>query len=95
MMQQSTILLDPTAEQYPIRREALPRLTTLAGATIGLLDISKPRGDIFLNRLEERLTTAGATVRRYRKPTYARVAPVALKQQISTECHAVIEALAD
>jgi hypothetical protein len=67
----------------------------LTGATIGLLDISKPRGDVFLNRLAERLTAAGATVRRYRKPTYARVAPVALKQQIAGECHAVIEALAD
>ena len=94
-MHQPTILLDPRAEQMPAHREALPRLTSLADATIGLLDISKPRGDIFLNRLEERLAAAGATVRRYRKPTYARVAPVALKQQISTECHAVIEALAD
>lgn len=94
-MQHPTILLDPTAEQSPAHREALPRLTTLAGATVGLLDISKPRGDIFLHRLEERLRAAGATVRRYRKPTYARVAPVGLKQQISTECDAVIEALAD
>lgn len=94
-MQQPTILLDPTAEKSPVQRKPLPRLTTLAGATIGLLDISKPRGDIFLNRLEEHLRAAGATVHRYRKPTYARVAPVALKQQITTECHAVIEALAD
>ncbi len=95
MQQQATILLDPTAESSPARREMQPRLTMLRNATIGLLDISKPRGDIFLDRLAEQLTTAGATVRRYRKPTYARVAPVALKQQISTECHAVIEALAD
>lgn len=94
-MQHTTILLDPTAEQSPAHREALPRLKTLTGATIGLLDISKPRGDIFLNRLEAKLIAAGATIHRYRKPTYARVAPVALKQQITTECHAVIEALAD
>ncbi|MCB0107178.1 MAG: hypothetical protein KDE53_14760 [Caldilineaceae bacterium] len=94
-MQQQTVLLDPTAEQSPAQREPLPRLTTLHGATIGLLDISKPRGDIFLNRLAERLSAAGATVNRYRKPTYARVAPVTLKQQITTECHAVVEALAD
>lgn len=94
-MPNTIILLDPTAEQTPARREPLPRLAGLSGATIGLLDISKPRGDIFLNRVEEKLTAAGATVRRYHKPTYARVAPVALKQQITTECHAVIEALAD
>lgn len=94
-MDRGLILLDPTAEERPVQREALPRLATLQGATVGLLDISKPRGDIFLDRLEERLVGAGATVRRYRKPTYTRVAPVALKQQITTECHAVIEALAD
>ena len=29
--------------------------------TIGLLDISKPRGDVFLDRLEQRLTATGAT----------------------------------
>lgn len=94
-MQQATILLDPTAEQTPVQRQPLPRPQSLQGITLGLLDISKPRGDIFLNRLEARLNADGVTTRRYRKPTYTRVAPVALKQQITAECHAVIEALAD
>jgi hypothetical protein len=34
-------------------------------------------------------------VRRYRKPTFTKPAPVDLRHEIATECHVVIEALAD
>ncbi len=94
-MTETRILLDPTAERLPAQRERLPRPTALDGLTVGLLDISKPRGDIFLNRLETRLAERGLTVKRYQKPTYARVAPVELQQRIATECDLAIEALAD
>mgnify|MGYP003322770069 FL=1 len=40
----NTIMLDPTAELNPVEKQILPRLESLAGATVGLLDISKPRG---------------------------------------------------
>jgi hypothetical protein len=89
------IVLDPTSERAPAARQRLPRLATLAGVTVGLLDISKPRGDLFLNRIEERLGQAGARVRRYKKPTFTKPAPVDLRHQIASECGAVIEALAD
>ncbi len=88
-------LLDPTNESTPAIRARLPRLSTLKGVTVGLLDISKPRGDLFLDRLEEKLTKLGASVRRYKKPTFTKPAPVDLRQQVATECGAVIEALAD
>ena len=88
-------LLDPTHERAPAQRERLPRLASLAGVTLGLLDISKARGDVFLDRLAARLTAAGAEVRRYKKPTFTKPAPVDLRQQIAVECGAVIEALAD
>lgn len=94
-MKTTHTLLDPTAERNPAARERLARLDTVQGKTIGLLDIAKARGDVLLNRIEERLTEMGATVKRYTKPTFTRVAPVDLKQKIATECHAVIEALAD
>ncbi len=94
-MKYTNTLLDPTAERNPATRERLARLDSLEGKTVGLLDIAKARGDVLLNRLDERLTEMGATVKRYTKPTFTRVAPVDLKQQIATECHAVIEALAD
>jgi hypothetical protein len=88
-------LLDPTHERSPGVRARLPRLPNLSGVTVGLLDISKARGDVFLDRLEARLTAAGAVPRRYRKPTFTKPAPVDLRQQIAVECGAVIEALAD
>ncbi len=91
----STSLLDPTAELRPTARQLTPRLASLAGATVGLLDISKPRGKEFLDEVESLLTGAGAAVKRYSKPTFTRVAPTALLQQIGAECDAVVEALAD
>ena len=94
-MNDSTILLDPTAELSSAHREKLPRLQSIENKTVGLLDISKARGDIFLDRLEEQLRAAGAQVNRYKKPTFARIAPTELKQQIATECDLVIEGLAD
>jgi len=89
------ILLDPTGERELAVRARLPRLDRLSGATVGLLDISKPRGDRFLDRLQARLEAAGASVRRYRKPTFTKPAPVDLRQKIAVECGAVVEALAD
>jgi len=90
-----TVLLDPTSEQTLVERERLARPSTLEGLTVGLLDISKPRGDVFLDRIEERLVGIGANVKRYAKPTFAKPAPVDLRHQIATECQVVIEALAD
>jgi hypothetical protein len=88
-------VLDPTSERSPAVRARLPRLATLSGATVGLLDISKARGDVFLDRLEQRLAGQGAKVLRFRKPTFTKPAPVDLRQEIATRCDAVIEALAD
>lgn len=89
------VILDPTSERRPATRPRLPRLRALAGRTVGLLDISKPRGDLFLDRLEAGLRGRGAEVLRFRKPTFTKPAPVDLRQEIATRCDAVIEALAD
>ena len=90
-----TILLDPTSELSPGEMMLLARLKDAAGKTVGLLDISKPRGDVFIDRIEDLLVQQGVKTRRYKKPTFTRVAPVELKQQIATECDAVVESLAD
>ena len=91
----SRVVLDPTSEKKLTSRELLARPSTIVGQTIGLLDISKARGDVFLNQLESRLTTAGSKVLRFRKPTFAKPAPVDLRHEIATKCTLVIEALAD
>jgi hypothetical protein len=88
-------VLDPTSERTAAVRERVARPTALAGLTVGLLDISKARGDLFLDRLEERLRERGASVKRYRKPTFTKPAPVDLRKQIAQDCAAVVEALAD
>ena len=91
-----TTILDPTDERVPIRR-ALARRHGVPTGTIGLLDIIKPRGDVLLDRLEERLRERLPEVsfRRYRKPTFTKPAPLDLRRQIAEECGFVIEALAD
>lgn len=89
------ILLDPTAENAPAQRERLPRPESLDGKVVGLLDISKPRGNVFLDRIEEQLAALGVSVKRYSKPTFTRPAPTELKQQMASEVDVLVEGLAD
>ena len=91
----TTMLLDPTAEVSAATRPRLQRPVDLAGLTVGLMDISKTRGDIFLNRIEALLKDRNIQVKRFTKPTFTRVAPTELKQQIAGEVDLVIEGLAD
>jgi hypothetical protein len=94
-MSAEQILLDPTSERTPTARARQARPASFDGLTVGILDISKARGDVFLDRIAARLGERGVGVRRYKKPTFTRPAPTELKQQIATECQLVIEGLAD
>ena len=94
-MTTTRVYLDPTSERVPTVRARAPRPATLAGLTIGLLDISKPRGDVFLDRLSALLEARGARLLRFRKPTFTKPAPLDLRTEIAASCQAVIEALAD
>jgi hypothetical protein len=91
----TTTILDPTSERRLVTRQLVSRPKSLVGLTVGLLDISKARGDIFLDRLEKRLTDIGARVMRFKKPTFTKPAPIDLRHEIATTCNVVIEALAD
>jgi hypothetical protein len=88
-------VLDPTGELSPVERTLVARPASLDGLTVGLLDISKPRGDVFLDQLEARLVERGLTTVRYAKPTFTKNAPIDLRHEIATRCDVVIEALAD
>lgn len=91
-----TTVLDPTSEKQVSERTRVDRPESLDGKVVGLLDISKPRGDVFLDELERGLRQAGvADVIRFSKPTYTKPAPIDLRHEISTKCDLVIEALAD
>ena len=91
----SQVVLDPTGEQAPTTRERAARPASLSGKTVGLLDISKARGNVFLDRVEQRLVERGIRVERYKKPTFTKVAPIDLRHEIAQQCDGVIEALAD
>jgi hypothetical protein len=88
-------VLDPTSERTPAARARTARPASLDGLTVGLLDISKARGNVFLDRLDDTLRLRGISVRRYAKPTFTKPAPIDLRHEIATQCHVVIEALAD
>lgn len=88
-------LLDPTAETTAAQRPRAARPSSLEGKTIGLLDIAKVRGDVFLDRLAELLTARGLRVERFRKPTYTKPASADLRHELQTRCHALVEGLAD
>jgi hypothetical protein len=88
-------LMDPTNEHSPTIRSLTSRPASLEGMTVALLDISKPRGNVFLDEVERLLNERGVLTKRYKKPTFTKPAPIDLRHEIALECQAVIEALAD
>jgi hypothetical protein len=93
-----TILVNPLDETVRVQGTPAQRLNTLQGKTIGLLDISKPGGSVFLDHFERMLKERHGVARvvRATKPTFTKPAPAAvIEQLIAARCDAVIEALAD
>ena len=91
-----TVIVNPMNETLQKAAAAPPRLQTLAGKTVGLLDISKPGGSVFLDRVEKLLRDryGVAQVVRAAKPTFTKRAPAEVIAQLRG-MDAVIEALAD
>jgi hypothetical protein len=85
-------ILDPTREAQAASRPLAPRGSP---ARVALVDIRKPRGDVFLDELEALLRERGYAVERAAKPTFTKTAPVDVRREIASRCDAVIEALAD
>jgi hypothetical protein len=86
-------ILDPTREAEPQTRRLAER--TGKPRTIALVDIRKPRGDVFLDELEALLRERGHEIERTQKPTFTKPAPADVRREIAERCDAVIEALAD
>ncbi|HEY1524679.1 MAG TPA: hypothetical protein VGH51_00450 [Candidatus Angelobacter sp.] len=89
-------IVHPGNESVPKAATPPARLASLRGKKIGLLDISKPGGSFFLDRLEEILRTkyGVAEILRTRKPTFAKNAPQQIIEQLRA-VDAVVEGLAD
>ena len=93
-----TTIVNPLDESRPSQQSPAPRLDSLRGSTIGLLDIGKQGGSVFLDRLETLLRQrfgARAVVREM-KPTFAKPAPPEVIDRLRrARVQAVIAALAD
>ena len=89
-------LIHPGNENVPRAATPPARLGSLAGKKLGLLDISKPGGSVFLDRLEKILRERHgvAEVIRARKPTFSKNAPQQVIEQLRG-LDAVVEGLAD
>jgi len=92
----STTLINPMNEASRDVAAPAPRLASLQHKTIALLDISKPGGSVFLDRVEQLLQQRHGVARviREMKPTFAKPAPPGVLEKIRS-ADAVIEALAD
>jgi hypothetical protein len=89
-------LVNPQNEAIANPAAPPARLQTLAGKRIALLDISKPGGSHFLDRLDAILRDRFGVkeVARFTKPTFTKPAPEALIAELRA-FDAVIEGLAD
>ena len=92
------VLVNPLDETRRPAGEPAPRLESLSGRRVALLDISKPGGSVFLDRVEALLKERYGVreIVRRTKPTFTRPAPAALTDELSAaRPDALIEALAD
>ena len=89
-------VLDPTFDGGEATEEAVARLSSLSGRTVGLLDNSKLNVDKLLDHIEELLRTQHGVrnVVRVNKPDASRPAPDDVIGNLKS-CDAVISAVGD
>ncbi len=89
-------VLNPTFEETTTAANAVGKLSTLAGCTVGLLDNSKVNVNKILDYTEEILKQRHgvATVVRFRKPDASRPAPAEVFVA-ARECDVFISAVGD
>ena len=93
----NTTLLDPTSQGDASAKFLSPRLESLDGKVMGLLNITKNGSDIFLDRIAELMQERFdlAEVIHVKKPTFTRPAPTELLVDLAEQVDFVIEGLAD
>ena len=72
-----------------------PRPEDLSGARVALLDITKRRGDEFLDRVEELLVSRGAVTFRVVKEIFSKPAGPEIVRRIADRGDLAVEGLAD
>lgn len=86
----------PMDRQEATQPQLAPRLSTLDGKTIGLIDDGFAGSEEYVRGVGDLLvgSHADVTVRYWRKPTLARAAPIPLIEEAGLACDAVIVGIA-
>lgn len=94
--QRMVVVCDPTADENTRQDTLAPRLASLDGKTIGLLDNSKDLVDTLLNEVEGLLRKDFPTAqfRHFRKDSASSGVAAAIDSQLA-QCDAVVTAIGD
>ena len=91
------VVFDPRGTVTAATVASAPRLETLSGVRLGVLDNSKWNASKLLRRTVALLESdaAPSTINRYTKESFSRVAPAELLDRIAAENDVVITAIGD
>ncbi len=94
---QEYVLVNPTTEAIVAPFDGAPRLPSLAGTRLGVIDDSKRNADALLEELVEVLRTRYeiSEVKWHRKPSASRPADPAAIKELVENCDSVIIAIGD
>jgi len=91
------LLVNPTTQAIVAPFDGAPRLPTLAGTRLGIIDDSKRNADVLLEELVEVLRTRYeiSEVKWHRKPSASKPADPAAIKDLVENCDSVIVAVGD
>ena len=87
--------VSPFDERRRVAEPLAPRAAGVTGARVALLDITKRRGDEFLDRIEELLRAEGAQTFRLVKQIFSKPASPEIIRRIANRGDLTVEGLAD
>lgn len=94
---QVTTVLHPAAEDIVVQHKLAPRLPSLRGKTVGLIDNHKKNADVYLEELGRLLHERYGVARlvTYRKDSQSIPTSDVVLDQLAAECDAIIHGVAD
>ena len=97
MAQNEHVLVNPVTQPIIAPFDGAPRLASLAGTRLGIIDDSKRNADVLLEELVELLRTRYeiSDVRWHRKPSASRPADPAAVRDLAENCDWVMIAIGD
>ncbi|OGA53864.1 MAG: hypothetical protein A3F74_26130 [Betaproteobacteria bacterium RIFCSPLOWO2_12_FULL_62_58] len=92
-----TTVLHPAAEDTAQKHALAPRLPSLQGITLGLIDNHKKNADFYLGELGRRLQEqfGVAKIITYRKASQSMPTPADVMDDLAAKCDAIVHGVAD